>query len=171
MKIDIIGSVASGKTTLAATISKTYKVPFYEKDNIVWVRTNQGDVRRPEDQRNNLFQSIIGADDWIVEGSPRKILNQSFDVCDYIILLDINILVRLKRVFIRWVRQRVGVELYNSEPTIKSLKYNIKWVFEFNNDREEILDRLSSYDDKFKVFRNSKDAEKFIIQVYGKTGL
>ena len=36
MKIDIIGSVASGKTTLAKRISKQYNIPYYEKDNIVW---------------------------------------------------------------------------------------------------------------------------------------
>ena len=35
MKIDIIGSVASGKTTLAGKISQKYNVPHYEKDNIV----------------------------------------------------------------------------------------------------------------------------------------
>lgn len=32
MKIDIIGSVASGKTTLAKRISKQYNIPYYEKD-------------------------------------------------------------------------------------------------------------------------------------------
>ena len=34
MKIDIIGSVASGKTTLAKNISLKYQVPHYEKDNL-----------------------------------------------------------------------------------------------------------------------------------------
>lgn len=35
LKIDIIGSVASGKTRHAKRISKKYGVPYYEKDNIV----------------------------------------------------------------------------------------------------------------------------------------
>lgn len=35
MKIDIIGSVASGKTTLVQNISLKYQVPHFEKDNIV----------------------------------------------------------------------------------------------------------------------------------------
>lgn len=46
LKIDIIGSVASGKTTLAKRISKKYGIPYYEKDNIVWKRTLNGDVKR-----------------------------------------------------------------------------------------------------------------------------
>ena len=51
MKIDIIGSVASGKTTLAKRISKKYRVPYYEKDNIVWKRTANGDVERSQEER------------------------------------------------------------------------------------------------------------------------
>ena len=39
MKLDIIGSVAGGKTTLARELSETYHIPYYEKDNIVWERT------------------------------------------------------------------------------------------------------------------------------------
>ena len=46
MKIDIIGSVASGKTTLAKNISLKYQVPHYEKDNIIWQRTDAGDKMR-----------------------------------------------------------------------------------------------------------------------------
>lgn len=46
MKIDIIGSVASGKTTLAKKISLKYRVPYYEKDNIVWERTVNGDKKK-----------------------------------------------------------------------------------------------------------------------------
>ena len=88
MKLDIIGSVASGKTTLAKSLSETYHVPFYQKDNIVWERTLKGDIKREDKARDQLFQGIINSEDWIVEGSPRKLLRESFEKCDYIILLD-----------------------------------------------------------------------------------
>lgn len=42
LKIDIIGSVASGKTTLARQISRRVNVPYYEKNNIVWKRASDG---------------------------------------------------------------------------------------------------------------------------------
>lgn len=110
MKIDIIGSVASGKTTLAAALSKKYNVPYYEKDNIVWERTENGDRKRTEDARDKMFMDILSEDSWIVEGSPRECLKESFEASDYILFLDIKTSVCLKRIFGRWMKQRMGKE-------------------------------------------------------------
>lgn len=67
MKIDIIGSVASGKTTLAKRISKKYGVSYYEKDNIVWKRTANGDVKRSPEERDKYFY-----DKWVFEFNRMK---------------------------------------------------------------------------------------------------
>jgi len=75
---------------LAKKLSNEYNVPCYEKDNIVWMRTSQGDKKRTEKERDNIFKSIITQNDWIVEGSPRQVLNESFENCDYIIFLDVD---------------------------------------------------------------------------------
>ena len=58
MKLDIIGSVASGKTTFAREISIKYQIPFYEKDNIVWERTLNGDKKRLLNCCLNMGQNI-----------------------------------------------------------------------------------------------------------------
>lgn len=166
MKIDIIGSVASGKTTLAREISEKYKIPFYEKDNIVWERTLNGDRKRSPEERDRIFKEIIESQHWIVEGSPRKILRESFVYSDYIILLDINTGTRLFRVFRRWIRQRAGKEKYNSKPTLKFLYYNIMWVFEFNVERKEMIEFLSKYGTKYIICKNSKQAMRFIEEMY-----
>ncbi len=79
MKLDIIGSVASGKTTLARKLSTQYQIPFYEKDNIVWERTPDGDKRRNPEDRDQMFRQILAQEHWIVEGSPRDILRESTD--------------------------------------------------------------------------------------------
>ncbi len=167
MKLDIIGSVASGKTTLARELSEIYHVPFYQKDNIVWERTPNGDRKRDDKERDKLFQEIINSDNWIVEGSPRKLLRESFNKCDYIILLDIPLYKRLARTIRRWIRQRTGKEEYNSKPTLKFLYYSIKWVFEYEKDRKEIIGYLSEYGTKYKRFTTSESAKVFVSNEYG----
>ncbi len=166
MKLDIIGSVASGKTTLARDISETYHVPFYQKDNIVWERTPGGDKKRSAEERDQLFQGIINSNDWIVEGSPRKLLRESFEKCDYIILLDIPLHKRLIRTIRRWVRQKTGKEEYNSKPTIKFLFCSIKWVLEYEKDKKEIMGYLSAYGSKYKRFKTSESAKLYISKEY-----
>ncbi len=136
------------------------------KDNIVWARTAAGDVRRSDQERDQLFRGILNQDHWIVEGAPRDILHESFAECDYIFFLDVSTVRRLYRVLRRWIRQRLGAESYNSAPTLCFLFYNLKWVFEFNKAREEILCNLNTYGDKLKIFRNFKSAKQFIVKVY-----
>lgn len=166
MKIDITGSVASGKTTLAKKISIEYQVPYYEKDNIVWERTIDGDKRRTPQERDTLFKKIIDGTDWIVEGSPRNCLRESFECCDYIIVLNEKTYIRLYRVIKRWILQRQGKEKYNSKPTLKFLYFNIMWVFEFNRLKKELLKNLQNYKEKCFVFENGKEALTFIKSIY-----
>lgn len=166
MKIDIIGSVASGKTTLAKKISSKYQVPYYEKDNIVWERTLNGDKQRTPEERDALFQQIIANDNWIVEGSPRKSLRESFECCEYIIVLNERTIIRLARVFKRWILQRIGKEKYNTKPTLKFLFYNIKWVLEFNGMKRTLFDELAGYGERCKIFVHADDAMRFIENNY-----
>lgn len=165
MKIEIIGSVASGKTTLARNLSLKCQAPFYEKDNIVWERTSNGDRKRSAAERDRIFREIIERDHWIVEGSPRKNLRESLEHCDYIILLDVKTHIRLFRAFKRWIRQRRGLEKYNSKPTLLFLFYNLKWIFEYNSLRKELIRSLSVYGDKFKIFDSSEKVLEFIDKI------
>lgn len=166
LKIDIIGSVASGKTTLARRISQKYGVPYYEKDNIVWERTLDGDKKRTPEERDKEFDKIIKSSDWIVEGSPRDCLRESFDCCDYIIILNEKTVIRLVRVLKRWIYQRMGKERYNSKPTLNFLWCNIKWVFEFNKIKKVLFLELTTYGEKCRIFTHSSDALAFILNIY-----
>lgn len=59
MKIDIIGSVASGKTTLAKRISERFNVPYYEK--IILFGKELQVVISKEVRRNeiNIFMQLL----------------------------------------------------------------------------------------------------------------
>lgn len=65
----------------------------------MWKRTPSGDVKRTPQERDAYFNDIISKKEWVVEGSPRQPLKESYDCCDYIIVLDEYTLTRLIRVF------------------------------------------------------------------------
>lgn len=71
MKIRIIGSCGSGKSTMARELSEIYNIPYYEIDNIIWDRSSDK-LKYPEEVRDATLRSIIYSDSWIVEGVQYK---------------------------------------------------------------------------------------------------
>nr|WP_079417585.1 hypothetical protein [Paenibacillus ferrarius] len=74
-KIHIIGSVGSGKTTLARNLSRKISVPYYELDNVVWKRHKSEDIRRSDAERDECLDRIIRSDRWIIEGAHTEKAN------------------------------------------------------------------------------------------------
>lgn len=64
---------------------------------------------------------------------------------------------------LRAERQRLQGK-YNSKTTLKFLWQNIKWVFEFNKIKKNLLYELENYGEKVKKFRHSKDAYGFLVE-------
>ncbi|MCB2358751.1 DNA topology modulation protein FlaR [Clostridium estertheticum] len=168
MKIDIIGAIGSGKTNLSRRIAEEFHIPCYEQDNIVWMRTRDGDVRRSDNEREKMFMDILTSKNWVIEGSPRKCLKKRYEYCDYIIFLDTNSFIRLYRILRRWIRQRTGKESYNTNPTLKFLWMNIKWHHEFNNDRKQLISELLQCGLRYKKFKSGYFAVTIfiILKVY-----
>lgn len=166
MKINIIGAVGSGKTTLSRKISIDFDIPCYELDNVMWIRSAHGDIRREEKERESLFKNIINNDSWIIEGSPRKVFKKGFDRADYIILLDTPSSIRLFRIIKRWIKQRLGNEEFNTKPTLQMLCMMLKWHREFQANRKSLLLELNQYGSKFVVFRNDKEVYEFLSKSY-----
>ena len=73
MKILIIGSVASGKTTLARKLSQQLNIKHYEIDSIVHDDLNN--MKRTHEQQKEIIEKIDTQQSWIIEGTLRKNLN------------------------------------------------------------------------------------------------
>lgn len=68
MKIYIVGSVGSGKTTLARKVAAQLQIPHFETDNFVWNHQPTGDIRNEIDVRNKLFLNAVKQEKWVIEG-------------------------------------------------------------------------------------------------------
>jgi adenylate kinase family enzyme len=161
-RVYIIGSVASGKTTMARNMSKKLNIPWYELDNVVHIRDKNGDRKRTEEERNLEFHKILDEDKWIIEGVRRKYFDFGFESADLIILLDTPVKKRKYRILKRWIFQNLKIEEANYKPTIKMLKCMYKWSNGYEKDREKLLEDIEAYKSKVVIITNSKTMSKEI---------
>ncbi|GGI44655.1 DNA topology modulation protein [Paenibacillus marchantiophytorum] len=127
-KIHIIGSVGSGKTTLARNLSRKINVPYYELDNVVWKRHKSEDIRRSDEERDEYLNTIIRTDRWIIEGAHNhEWVFKSFQNADLIIFLDTPYAIRIIRITKRFILQKLGIEKANYKPTFTIFKKMFEW--------------------------------------------
>ena len=156
-RIHIIGSIGSGKTTLAKVLSNQLNIPYYELDNVVRKRLKTGDIKRTEQERDEYLNSIINNDHWIVEGVHHKWVSPSFKRADLIIYLDPKLATRKFRIIKRYIKQKIGVEKANYKPTLKILHTLYKYNTEFDaKNKPEIFNTLNLYKNKLVIIK-SKD--------------
>jgi len=162
-KIHIIGSVGSGKTTLARNLSSTLRIPFYELDNVVWKRCKTGDIRRSDEERELYLSEIVNSEAWIIEGVHHKWVMQSFEHAELIILLDTDYSKRTFRIIKRFILQKMRIEKANYKATFDIFKKMFEWNSYFEKEsKQEILMMLNCYKDKLLILKDNTGVEKYI---------
>jgi len=165
-KIHIIGSVGSGKTTLARSLSKTYQIPFYELDNVVWIRKDSRDIRRTEQERQEYLQSIVQADTWIIEGiHQEEWVSQSFQQADCIIFLDTPYKIRIARIIKRFIKQKIGIEKAHYQPTFSIFLKMFRWNKHFEEiGKPKFFTKQEDAWNKLLVIQHKKDLQNYFHQ-------
>ncbi|KEZ49801.1 AAA family ATPase [Metabacillus indicus] len=163
-KIHIIGSVGSGKTTLARDLSTKLNFPFYELDNVIWIRHKSGDIRRTEVEREDYLKTIIDSETWIIEGvHNEEWVSNSFHKAELIIFLDTNYSVRTYRIVKRFLLQQLRLEKSNYKPTFKIFLKMFKWNRHFEEvGKPNFYKKFGKYSNKILVVTNKRDIENYL---------
>ncbi|MFQ3543844.1 DNA topology modulation protein FlaR [Halobacillus rhizosphaerae] len=166
-KIHIIGSVGSGKTTLARELSSKLDIPYYELDNVVWIRKKSGDIRRTEQEREEYLNSIILSESWIIEGVHNEDwVSNSLHNADMIIFLDTRYSIRTYRIIKRFIKQKLRLEKSNYKPTFKMFLKMFKWNRYFENvGKVNFFNIYGRHNDKIEVTTNVKLIKKHLTKV------
>ncbi|MFP7170083.1 DNA topology modulation protein FlaR [Terribacillus sp. 7520-G] len=163
-KIHIIGSVGSGKTTLARDLSALLDAAHYELDNVVWERNAEGDRRRADTEKREILKEITRAAAWIIEGvHTDDWVEDSLHHADVIILLEPGYKVRQLRIIKRYLRQKAGLESANYKPTLRIFLNMFKWNRYFERTAKPcILDRFVNDGHKVIVAENKADVIEYL---------
>ncbi len=165
MKIYIVGSIASGKSTLAKQIAKMTNVEFYGLDNVVHQpdKSNPwGNSKRSIEERDAMFNSIIQKDNWVIEDVGRPCFEEGFRQANKIVLLEIANLVRNFRIILRWIKQNLGIEKCIYKPNYNMLKCMLQWSKDYDLGKDKLKERLYPYKDKVVILSNYKDIKSFL---------
>lgn len=155
-RIHIIGSVGSGKTTLAKEISSRLDIPYYELDNVVWIRHKSGDIKRTEKEREEYLNSILQTDSWIIEGvHNEEWVSNCFNSADLIIFLDTKYSIRTYRIIKRFLKQKLQLEKANYKPTLEIFFKMFKWNRYFEEvSKVDFFNNYGIHKDKIEVIKN-----------------
>lgn len=157
MKILILGSVASGKTTLAKELSIRLNIPHYEGDCIAWGFPGEKRYKRTAEEQFAIIERINEGEDWIVEGTYRESQKDLYGYADKIIFLDTPLCIRKFRIVFRFIKQQLRIEKCNYKSNLNMLKHMFKWTKEFEDNRKEYEERLFKYRDKLIWIFHSKE--------------
>ena len=147
MKIYIIGSPASGKTTLSKILSKKYNIESYELDKLVFDDDNNH-IRRDDKTISKLFNDILSKDSFIIEDVGRTKFIKGLEKCDKIYYINIKKRDIYKRVIKRWINQKLGKESFNYPPTFAQLIDMFRVVNSYYKKEKGKLDYINKFKDK-----------------------
>jgi adenylate kinase family enzyme len=107
-RIHIIGGPGSGKSFVAAALSRRLGVPAYDLDDLFWDGSAaKYGIRAEAADRDRRLAAIVAQDGWIIEGVYYGWLAPSFEAADIIIELTPSIWVRHWRVVKRYALRKL----------------------------------------------------------------
>lgn len=165
MKLYITGPVGSGKTTLARQLSQKTGVPCFHLDQVAHEPDPDrpgGNRKRPEEERDAMFRSILEQGDYILEDTGRACFIAGMEQADRVVLLEPPPLLRRKRVVARWLRQNLGLEACAYRPTFAMLRSMFRWSREYENGQDGVRARAAQFPEKLTVLRSKKDIRRWM---------
>jgi adenylate kinase family enzyme len=165
VKIYIVGSVASGKSTLAKKISQITGVPCYHLDETVYVvdpTEPSGNKKRSIKERNILFRNMLEQTHYIMEDAGRECFCEGMKQADTIILLEIPLIIRKKRILLRWIKQNLGIEKCIYRPCFDMLNAMFHWARDYDTGEDGTKKRVSLFENKTIVLHNNKDIKQYM---------
>ena len=168
MKLIIIGTSCSGKSTLAGKVSEITGIEHIELDYLQWLPDWQC---RSEEEFRDLVKKAAKAEHWIIDGNYSIARDIHWAAADMVIWLNYSFPIVFYRALKRSIKRMFsGEEVCNgNKETIGRTFFNresiLLWVIKTHRRRkdtyQQILDEHCK-DAEIIIFRKPADAEKWL---------
>ncbi len=165
LKIIIIGSPGSGKSTFARKLSSAAGIPLYYLD-MLWHKPDGTNISR--ETFDAKLNEIIQKDTWIIDGNYQRTLETRLKECDTVFLLDFPLEVCLSGAKSRIGKKREDLPWIESEFDEEFRQ----WIIDFPKKQlPEIYDLLKKYQEEkdIVIFRTRKELDDYLKSISGDT--
>ncbi|MFP4977285.1 DNA topology modulation protein [Paenibacillus sp. CN-4] len=141
MKIVVIGSPGSGKSTFAGTAGGLLHLPVHHLDAFYW---KPGWVETPKEEWLEFTKQLVSEDSWIIDGHYGSTLELRMQAADVIVYFDLSPWVTTYRVIKRRIRYHGKTRPDLNEGCPESIDWAfVKYGWRFRQDRRPaILEKI-----------------------------
>ncbi len=167
LRVAVVGSSCSGKTTLARRISFACGIPHVELDAIYWLPNW---TPRPIDEFRAAIETAVSGDQWVIDGNYGKVRDIIWPRATDIVWLNLPFARVFWRALTRTTRRVITQEelFSGNRETIRTALLGrdslLWWVIRTHRRRRRTYEKLlrRSSDCRFVVheIRNSADERK-----------
>ncbi|MFD0617169.1 AAA family ATPase [Paenibacillus sp. GCM10027629] len=166
MKIAIIGSSGSGKSTFTRELGQILDLPIHYLDLYYW---QPGWVPTPTEEFAALNRILVANDAWIIDGLYGKTLDIRLQAADVVFFFDLSPWITTYRVIKRRIQYHGKTRVDMNEGCPESIDWPfIKFGWNFRRDkRPGILAKLKDHAEHTKIIvvKSPKEAQRILIEV------
>ncbi len=169
LRIVVVGTTGSGKTTVARRIAQALGIPRVELDRLHW---RSGWTEAPLDEFRAAVDAATTGDRWVADGNYGKVRSALWSKATHVVWLDRPFPLVFWRVLLRTIRRVVsGEELFSGNretfrQSFLSRDSIIWWMFKTHGRRRReyplLLARPEHAHLKVLVVRNRRDERRLL---------
>ncbi|OPA73801.1 AAA family ATPase [Paenibacillus selenitireducens] len=163
MKIMIIGSSGSGKSTFSRQLGDLLDLPVYHLDVYFW---KPGWVQTPDVEWVEFNKNLVAKDEWIIDGYYGRTMDIRVQAADVIFFLDLPPWITIYRVIKRRIQYHGKTRPDLNEGCPESLDWQfIKYAWRFRQDKKPaIIEKLEKHAEKTKIImmKSPKEVKRLL---------
>lgn len=155
MKIMVMGSAGTGKSTLAQKLGAFYNTPVFHLDKCFW---KPGWVMSSVLEQDEIHKELMTQDNWIIDGNYTTFFEARSEQADTIIYLNLNRWICFYRVLKRYFMNRGKTRIDMAEGCEEKIDLEfLVWIWNYHSKKKRRwIEKLEAIQHKEIIILNGR---------------